>query len=182
MNHTKARGHKTLTTNVFLFTLTLFAWVFVFGTTAQAQQTATAPEVNTAVVSNPAPSQKVMSCDVIYGGSTLCTGAGICKINPRSAGGQVSMEKKQGCKSTIGLLFPIEEGSGVSLVLTKQLLCPHFYNSHLQKGLLIQENNAELSPEVVQTLGLKINQLKAGSYPVKEEGAQLRIDFSSNRQ
>lgn len=182
MNHFNARGHKALATNVFLFTLTLFAWVFVLVTTAQAQQTAAAPEVQPEVVSNPAPYQRMMSCDVIYGGNTHCSGAGICKINPRSAGGQISMEKKLGCKSTIGLLFPIEEGSGVSLVLTKQLLCPHFFNSHLQQGLLIQENNAELSPEVVQTLGLKINQLKAGSYPVKEEGAQLRIDFSSNRQ
>lgn len=90
------------------------------------------------------------------------------------------MEKKLGCKSTTGLLFPIDEGNGVSLILTKQMLCPQFYNSHLQQGILLQENSAELSEEIIETLGLKINKLNAGSYPVKEEAGQLTIDFKSS--
>jgi len=175
MTHTNARGVSVFLRESFL--LILLTLMGAVGTKAMAQQTV---EPTQSTQTNRTAS-RVMSCDVVYGGNSQCAGAGICKITQRSAGGPTAMEKKLGCKSTTGLLFPIDEGRGVSLILTKQMLCPQFYNSHLQQGILLQENNAELSEEVIQTLELKINKLSAGSYPVKEDAGQLTIDFKPTK-
>jgi hypothetical protein len=174
MTYSKAKGVRAFLGKAFLLIiLTLFG---AAGTKATAQQTTD----SAAGSSTYRTASRMMSCDVVYGGNAQCAGAGICKITQRIAGGPTAMEKKLGCKSTTGLLFPIDEGNGVSLILTKQMLCPQFYNSHLQQGILLQENSAELSEEIIETLGLKINKLNAGSYPVKEEAGQLTIDFKSS--
>ncbi|MCC7467006.1 MAG: hypothetical protein IT261_12090 [Saprospiraceae bacterium] len=175
MTHSNVQGVRAFLREAFL--LILLTLMGAAGSKAFAQQAAE-PAQSTPTVR---AASRMMSCDVVYGGNAQCSGAGICKITQRTTGGPTAMEKKLGCKSTTGLLFPIDEGNGVSLILTKQMLCPQFYNSHLQKGILLQENNAELSEEIIQTLGLKINKLNAGSYPVKEEAGQLTIDFKSSK-
>lgn len=183
MNHLIEREGQAFLKMAAFNVLFLLMLIGISSSEIQAQQPvispATAPSATP--VANTA-TQRMMSCDVVYGGNSSCSAAGICKISPRSAAGQTAMEKKLGCKSTIGLLFPLNDGNGVSLVLTKQLLCPQFYNSHLQQGVLVQESNAELSGEVIQTLGLKINHIRAGNYQIVEEAGQLRIDFNATKQ
>ncbi len=183
MNHFIVKEEKSRIKGAFFSVLSL---LFLLGASSlQAQVTTSslaAPSAQTAEVVDNHPTQRMMSCEVVYGGQGLCSGAGICRVSPRSTIGQVAMERKLGCKSTIGLLFPLAEGNVLSLVLTKQMICPQFYTTHLQQGVLIQENSAEIAPEVIQSLGLKFTQIRPGSYPVVEEAGKLRIDFSASGQ
>lgn len=122
--------------------------------------------------------RRAMSCDVVFGSSlTTCKGTGICQITARKGLSQPAMEQKQGCQGTVGLQSQIDGGKGVSLLLRQVMLCPQFYKTHLQNGMLIQENPCKLSMDVIETLGLKISELPIGKYPVKEENGFLKIDF-----
>ncbi len=123
-------------------------------------------------------SMRQLSCDVVFGSpSADCMGTGICRITARSNGSPSVAERKRNCRSTVGLFFPIEGGRGVSLVLTRALLCTQLYKTHLRHGFLTLESPCQLSKDIAKTLGLKIRELPIGIYPVQENRVFLRIDF-----
>ncbi len=125
---------------------------------------------------------KQLSCDVVFGSpSSDCMGTGICRISARTGGNPSAMDQKRSCRSTMGLLFPIEGGNGVALVLTKAMLCTQLYKAHLRHGTLTLESPCPLSKHIALTLGLKINQLSPGTYPIQEDEGFLRIDFKVNK-
>lgn len=119
-----------------------------------------------------------MSCDVVFGSPQAnCMGTGICRISARTTSSPLASERKNKCQSTVGLLFPIEGGKGVALVLTRALLCSRLYKLHLRRGMFILSSQFELPNDVRHNLGLKIKQLNVGSYPVQEAEGFLRVDF-----
>jgi DNA-binding phage protein len=87
--------------------------------------------------------------------------------------------RRKNCHSTVGLLFPIERGRGLSMVLTRAHLCTQLYKTHLRHGKLELQSPCPLPEEVVRALGLKISALREGVYPVLEAEGFLRIDFST---
>ena len=125
-------------------------------------------------------STRQLSCDVVFGSpSADCMGTGVCRITARSAGSPHASDRKRNCQSTVGLLFPIEGGKGLSIVLTRALLCTKLYKTHLRTGTLTLESPCKLSKELVKRLGLSTNELEAGQYPVQEKSGFLRIDFKA---
>jgi len=123
-------------------------------------------------------STRQLSCDVVFGSpSADCMGTGVCRITARTGGSPSGSQRKQNCRSTVGLLFPIEGGKGVSLVLTRALLCTKLYKTHLRHGILTLETPCQLPKDISKLLGLKINELPLGKYPIHENENFLRIDF-----
>jgi hypothetical protein len=119
-----------------------------------------------------------LSCDVVFGSpSADCMGTGICRITARSGGSVSAPEQTQRCQSTVGLLFPIEGGNGVTLMLTRALLCTKLYKAHLRGSMLVLEKACPLHKDITKSLGLKINALSMGEYSIKEAEGFLRIDF-----
>ncbi|MFN0036357.1 MAG: hypothetical protein ACKVUS_14930 [Saprospiraceae bacterium] len=123
-------------------------------------------------------STQQVSCDVVFGSpSANCMGTGICRISARTASSPASAEQKRDCQSTVGLMFPIEGGSGMAMVLTRALLCAQLYKAHLRHGTLRLESPCPLPEEITRTLGLKIGELTPGDYPIQSAEGFLRIDF-----
>lgn len=123
-------------------------------------------------------STQQLSCDVVFGSpSADCMGTGICRITARTQGSPSGSQRKQHCRSTVGLLFSIEGGRGVSLVLTRALLCTRLYKTHLRHGILTLDTPCQLPKEISKLLGLKINGLPNGKYPIHENENFLRINF-----
>ncbi|MBC7776198.1 MAG: hypothetical protein H7246_12250 [Phycisphaerae bacterium] len=123
-------------------------------------------------------SARQLSCDVVFGSpSADCMGTGVCRITARTGGNQSASERKRSCRSTVGLFFPIEAGEGVSMVLTRALLCIQLYKTHLRHGTLTLESPCQLPRHIAKALGLKIRALPIGKYPVQENEGFLRIDF-----
>lgn len=136
------------------------------------------PQQNLARPRTETESTRQLSCDVVFGSpSADCMGTGVCRISARTGTSPLASERKQSCKSTVGLLFPIEGGDGVSLVLTRALLCVQLYKTHLRTGELALEVACPLPKELVGKLGLKISELPVGTYPVQESAGFVRIDF-----
>lgn len=106
-------------------------------------------------------------------------GTGVCRISARTGGSPSAAERKRSCHSTVGLLFPIEGGSGVAMVLTHALLCTKLYKSHLRQSVLRLESPCPLPVEIVRNLGLSIHELSIGEYQVRETEGFLRIDFKA---
>lgn len=123
-------------------------------------------------------STRQLSCDVVFGSpSANCMGTGVCRISARAGGSPLPPARRQNCRSTVGLLFPIEGGNGLSLVLTRALLCSQLYKNHLRQDTLRLEHSYQLPTEISETLGLHISELLAGEYPIQKAGDFLRIDF-----
>lgn len=123
-------------------------------------------------------STRQMSCDVVFGSpSANCMGTGVCRITARTGGSPSASERKRSCQSTVALLFPVEGGKGVSMVLTRNLLCVQLYKTHLRRGQLTLESACPIPKDVTRALGLKINELPIGKYPIREVNGFLRIDF-----
>ena len=119
-----------------------------------------------------------LSCDVVFGSpSADCMGTGVCRITARTGNSPAVAERTRSCKSTVGLLFPIEGGKGVSLILTRTLICIQLYRAHVRPGILTLDNPCPLPKDVILKLGLKINELSIGKYPIQEGDRFLRIDF-----
>jgi hypothetical protein len=119
-----------------------------------------------------------LSCDVVFGSpSADCMGTGVCRISARTGGSPSAAQRKQNCQNTVGLLFPIEGGNGVSIVLTRAMLCTQLYRRHLRHGLLKLESPCPLPRDIAQLLGLKIKELAIGAYSIQEGEGFLRIDF-----
>lgn len=121
---------------------------------------------------------KQMSCDVVFGSpSADCRGTGVCRITARAGGTPTTTQHKQRCRSTMGLLFPIEGGKGLTMILTRSLLCTTLYKTHLRHGKLTLESPCQLPKDVKKALGLKFSELSPGEYPVYDSEGILRIDF-----
>lgn len=119
-----------------------------------------------------------MSCDVVFGSpSANCMGTGVCRISARTGVSPSAGERKRSCRSTVGLLFPIEGGNGVAMVLTRALLCTQLYRTHLRRGTLKLERPCPLPKDITRTLGLNISELPIGEYLVQDAEGFLRIDF-----
>jgi hypothetical protein len=122
-----------------------------------------------------------LSCDVVFGSpSADCMGTGICRITARSGVSLSAPVQTQRCQSTVGLLFPIEGGNGMTLVLTRALLCTKLYKTHLRGSMLVLEKACPLPKDIIKSLGLKINALSIGEYSIKEAEGFLRIDFKES--
>ena len=126
---------------------------------------------------------KQLSCDVVFGSpSADCMGTGVCRISARSTQqAAASPARKGNCQSTVGLLFTTHGGNGVSMLLTKALLCTQMYRKHLRHGTLTLESACPLPAAVVKTLGLQFRSLSTGKYPVHETDTFIRIDFKGNQ-
>jgi len=107
-------------------------------------------------------------------------GTGICRITARSEGSSSAPVQAQRCQCTVGLLFPIEGGNGLTLVLTRALLCTKLYKSHLRSGMLVLDKACPLPKDIIKSLGLKINALPIGEYSINEAEGFLRIDFKES--
>ncbi|HAD11138.1 MAG TPA: hypothetical protein DCF33_01745 [Saprospirales bacterium] len=119
-----------------------------------------------------------MSCDVVFGSpSANCLGTGICRITARSGQSPLLSTQKKTCQSTVGLLYPIEGGEGLAMVLTRGLLCTKLYKNHLRHQVLKLDSPCPLPKALCSALGLKFHQLMPGSYQIKEESGYIRIDF-----
>ena len=119
-----------------------------------------------------------ISCDVVFGSpSADCMGTGVCRITARTVNSPPPIDRARSCRSTVGLLFPVESGNGVSLILTRALLCIQLYRTHVRHGILTLENPCPLPKDIILPLGLKINELSMGKYPIQEGEGFLRIDF-----
>ncbi|GEM_PF-670991 len=119
-----------------------------------------------------------LSCDVVFGSpSADCMGTGICRISARIGRSTPARELKQSCRKAVGLLFPIEGGNGVSLILTRTMLCTQLYKTHLRHDMLALETPCKLPPNVVKNLGLKFSELPIGKYLIQRAEGFLRIDF-----
>lgn len=119
-----------------------------------------------------------MSCDVVFGSpSADCRGTGICRISARVSHSPLPAARRQKCQSAVGLLYPIDGGSGLAMVFTKGMLCTQLYRKHFRKGYLCIESYSFLPDDVVRGLSLKTNKLSPGIYPVAEDSEFLRINF-----
>ncbi len=119
-----------------------------------------------------------MSCDVVFGSPAAnCMGTGVCRITARTTSSPSAALRKERCQSTTGLLFPIEGGNGIAMVLTRSLLCTKLYKTHLRNGSLHMGSPCQLPKNVTETLGLNFSELPIGEYPVHEAEGFLRIDF-----
>jgi hypothetical protein len=119
-----------------------------------------------------------LRCDVVFGSpSADCMGTGICRISARTEASASTLDQKGNCRTTAGILFPIEGGNGVSIVLTRAMLCANIFKNHLRQGSLSLESDCHLPMDVVQSLGLKFNYLSIGKYPIREYEGLMRIDF-----
>ncbi|MFN0217115.1 MAG: hypothetical protein ACKVT2_22895 [Saprospiraceae bacterium] len=119
-----------------------------------------------------------LSCDVVFGSpSANCLGTGICRISARRLSNPIPIDRKRNCQSTIGLFFPIEGGKGLSLVLTRAMLCTKLYKNHLRRGTLVLACPYYLANDITHALGLKFKHLCAGEYKIQENKGFLRIDF-----
>jgi hypothetical protein len=124
-----------------------------------------------------------LSCDVVFGSpSDDCRGTGICRISARVNHSPSPAARRQKCQSSVGLLFPIEGGYGLTMILTKAMLCTQLYRKHFRKGYLCLESPSTLPEELVDGLCLNFNELKPGIYPVTESSEFLRIDFQDATQ
>lgn len=145
---------------------------------AQVAPPWSAPDQNLIRPRRETESTRQLSCDVVFGSpSADCMGTGVCRISARTGGSPSATDRKRSCKSTTGLLFPIEGGNGVSVILTRALLCSQLYKMHLRHGKLKIETAYPLPKSVTQILGLKIKELAIGEYPISEAEGFLRIDF-----
>lgn len=123
-------------------------------------------------------STRQLSCDVVFGSpSADCMGTGVCRISARTGARSQASQRKQSCRSTVALLFPIEGGNGLSLVLTRAFLCTQLYKNHLRTGVLTLESPCKLPKDIANVLELKFNELPVGQFPIYESAGFLRIDF-----
>lgn len=119
-----------------------------------------------------------LSCDVVFGSpSANCLGTGICRITARTTVQAVQTGQKRTCQSTAALLFPIDKGKGLTMVLTRSLLCVKLYKNHLRHGVLRLDSPCPLPKDLRSTLGLKLRELPAGDYQVLESSGFIRVDF-----
>jgi hypothetical protein len=104
-------------------------------------------------------------------------GTGVCRISARTGQQSPLLSRKGRCSQTTALMFPIEGGNGVSMVLTRSLLCTRLYKTHLRQGVLTLDAPCKLPARMIGAFKLTFKELAIGQYAVLEAGDFIRIDF-----
>ncbi len=120
---------------------------------------------------------KQLSCDVVFGSPAAdCMGTGVCKISARTAMPKLK-SKPNNCLSAPGMLYPIEGGDGVTLVIAREMMCIKLLRNQFRGGTLVLQESCPLPDDIVSALSLKINELKPGVYKVEEVDGFFSINF-----
>ena len=120
---------------------------------------------------------KQLTCDVVFGSpSADCRGTGVCKI---SALATMTKLKSSGrnCQSAPGILYPLDGGTGVSIVIAREMMCLQLLRNQFRSGILILHESCFLPNDIVSELSLEINELKPGNYSIEEIDGFFRINF-----
>ena len=118
-----------------------------------------------------------LSCDVVFGSpSANCVGTGICKISALVTKAKPKPNSRN-CEQAPGLLMPLENGTGVSMVIAREMMCVKLLRNQFRNGILTLEGPYRLPIEIVSALSLEIKELKAGNYKVTEVNGFIRINF-----
>lgn len=118
-----------------------------------------------------------LSCDVVFGSpSANCLGTGVCKISARTALPSLTPASRN-CESAPAILFPLEGGNGVSLVIAREMMCIKLLRSQFRGGVLTLHEPCRLPNDIVTALSLKIKELKPGKYALKEADGFFSINF-----
>lgn len=119
---------------------------------------------------------KSLSCDVVFGSPSVgCRGTGICKLNVHD--GSRAAALKQTCRGAVALLVSLDDGQGVSLILPHAFLCGHIVRNYLRHGVLQMNEPCKIPNSISTALGLKIEALEPGAYPVQSLKGFYKIDF-----
>ncbi len=120
---------------------------------------------------------KQLSCDVVFGSPAAdCMGTGVCKISALSSMPKLH-SKPNNCLSAPGILYPIEGGEGVSLVIAREMMCIKLLRSQFRGGILTLEEAYAMPKDIIEGLSLKINELNPGEYNVVEVDGFFSINF-----
>ena len=120
---------------------------------------------------------KHLTCDVVFGSpSANCMGTGVCKISAISNLPKLN-SKPHTCQNAPGILYPLEGGVGVTIVIAREMLCIKLLRSQLRGGVLTLQEACPLPNDIVSALSLKINELKPGRYVVDEVDGFFKINF-----
>ncbi len=118
-----------------------------------------------------------LSCDVVFGSpSADCHGTGVCKISALGALPNLS-PKSRNCQSAPGILFPLEGGIGVSLVIAREMMCIKLLRGQFRGGALTLHEACPLPVDIITALSLKFNALRPGKYQLEEADGFFRINF-----
>lgn len=120
--------------------------------------------------------REMLRCDVVFGSPSLeCRGTGVCKITAHDR--SRDQEIRKGCNRTTAFLAASEGGQGVSMIMMRELLCVNILRLHLRQQVLVLNEPCPIPHGFVSSLGLKMDVLKPGSYPIYEMPGYFRIDF-----
>jgi hypothetical protein len=120
--------------------------------------------------------QKIIRCDVVFGSPSLgCRGTGVCKITAHRTVRQDGWRRD--CNGTTAFMSPFNGGNGVSLFLLRELLCINIMRNHLRYNKLEIKESCDISSAFVASLGLQIQSLQPGVYPVEEYHGYFRINI-----
>jgi hypothetical protein len=118
-----------------------------------------------------------LSCDVVFGSpSANCLGTGVCKISALATLPGLSSHNRT-CESVPGILFPLEGGAGVSLVIAREMLCVKLLRSQFRHGVLTLHEPCQLPQDIINALSLRITVLRPGQYPLLEANGFFSINF-----
>ena len=118
-----------------------------------------------------------LSCDVVFGlPSEDCMGTGICRISALKEM-PLQYKKERTCESAPAILYPLEGGSGVSMIFPREMMCIKLLRSQFRGNMLTLNEPCTLPKDVVRALSLTYKELKPGNYPVLEADGFFRIHF-----
>lgn len=120
---------------------------------------------------------KQLTCDVVFGSpSADCRGTGVCKISALASMTKLKHSARN-CQSAPGILYPLDGGAGVSIVIAREMMCLQLLRNQFRSGILTLNEPYRLSNDVTSTLSLKIKELKPGNYSIEEIDGFFRINF-----
>lgn len=118
-----------------------------------------------------------LSCDVVFGSpSADCHGTGVCKISAAATLPHYNLTPRN-CQSAPGILFPLEGGVGVSLVIARERMCIKLLRSQFRGDVLVLKEPCPLPEDVISALNLKCRELKPGRYALETGNGFFRINF-----
>ncbi len=118
-----------------------------------------------------------LSCDVVFGSPAAdCMGTGVCKISALSDM-QKHKPKPNNCLSAPAIIYPLEGGDGISMVIAREMMCVKLLRSQFRGGMFKLLEPYPLPNDIVSALSLRINELRQGEYIVEEEDGFFKITF-----
>ena len=82
------------------------------------------------------------------------------------------------CLSAPGILYPLDGGVGVSIVIAREMMCLKLLRNQFRGRVLTIHEPCFLSQDIVAALSLKITVLKPGNYPVEEADGFFKLNFN----